>query len=199
MRKDNKKPKKKEENKDVLDEIIEEINALDDNSPAEGGQPEEAASEDLEFDYGFLEKKKPEKPEKQGKSDKSKGDAAGEESVRRRDRIPYENSGQPEGTDRESGEQPVQPAEGQPVPGGVQQFVQGPQFAGQQPYPGQPYRNPYGAPVRNGATGPRKKKKHKKKQRSRLPGRTSFSRSTGSKRTAIPGMDSAAVIIRGSI
>ena len=83
MRKDNKKPKKKEENKDVLDEIIEEINALDDNAPAEGGQPEETAGDDLEFDYGFLDKKKPEKSaknkERSGKN---------EENVRRRDRIP---------------------------------------------------------------------------------------------------------------
>ena len=163
MRKDNKKPKKKEENKDVLDEIIEEINALDDNAPAEGGQPEEPAGDDLEFDYGFLDKKKPEKSaknkERSGKN---------EENVRRRDRIPYENSDQPEGVDGEAAPAHAQQADGQ-TPGGVQQYVQGPQFAGQ-PYPGQPYPNQQGYPMRNGAPMPRRKKKRKKKQRSRLPG-----------------------------
>lgn len=162
MRKDNKKPKKQEENKDVLDEIIEEINALDDNAPAEGGQPEKADDEGLEFDYGFLDKKKPEKSGKKGNAAKE------EENVRRRDRIPYENNGQPEGMETEPAEAPAQPAEAQPAPGGVQQYVQGPQFGGQ-PYPGQPY-NPYGNQMRNGAPGPRKKKKRKKRQRSRLPG-----------------------------
>ncbi len=163
MRKDNKKPKKKEQNKDVLDEIIEEINALDDNAPAEGGQPEEPAGDDLEFDYGFLDKKKPEKSAK-NKEHGSKED----DNVRRRDRIPYENNGQPEGADAGEAAAPAQPADPE-APAGVQQNVQGPQFAGQ-PYPGQPYPNQPGYPMRNGAPMPRKKKKRKKRQRSRLPG-----------------------------
>ncbi|HBB71645.1 MAG TPA: endolytic transglycosylase MltG [Ruminococcus sp.] len=157
MSKNNKKPKKQEK-KDVLDEIIEEINALDDNTPAEGGQPEEPAQNDnLEFDYGFLDKKK------------SKKDKAPSEGERMRDKIPYDPSnGEPDSGD--SADAPsVSPA---PV-SASQQEGQSP--AGQpvmnQTAPSQPYPPQYGYPAMNGAPPPYRKKKHKKKKRrSRLPG-----------------------------